>query len=186
MLAVVHVAAPVAMHDLSWQCHKSECSWTLLEFQLNHSQHKTETMVLQLEAAQTERIAELKRNLLRYTDELYAENHSMFEMHIRNMATEKLATAHYGPVMLLALGKVYVTQAKRSRGNVGAYFRCASHLLFTCCSPAVHLLFTCCSPAVPIFQSGRVRKFSSRDTIELQRHAKHRSYKYMQRWCEQH
>ena len=118
--------------------------------------------MLQLEAAQTERIAELKRNLLRYTDELYAENHSMFEMHIRNMATEKLATAHYGPVMLLALGKVYVTQAKRSRGNVGAYFRRASHLLFTCCSPAVHLLFTCCSPAVHLlFQSSNQVEYVS-------------------------
>ena len=80
---------------------------------------------MQLEAAQTARVEELARNLLRYTDELFAENASMFEMHMRNMATEKLATAAYGPVMLVTLGKVYCLQAKRSRGNLGAYFKCA-------------------------------------------------------------
>jgi hypothetical protein len=80
---------------------------------------------VQLEKAQNARVEELKRNLLRYTDELFAENDSMFEMHMRNLANEKLATAHYGPVMLLTLGKVYGLQAKRFRGNFGAYFKCA-------------------------------------------------------------
>jgi hypothetical protein len=81
---------------------------------------------LQLEAAQTARVDELRKNLLRYTDDLYEENHSMFEMHISNMAKEKLATAHFGPVMLLTLGKVYRLQAKRFHWNLSAYFRCGT------------------------------------------------------------
>ena len=71
------------------------------------------------------RIEELRKNLLRYTDDLYTENHSMFEMHIQNLAREKLAPAAFGPVMLTTLGRVYQLQAKRSRWNMGAYFKCA-------------------------------------------------------------
>ena len=93
-----------------------------------------------MESTQTARIDELKRNLLRYTDELYAENHSMFEMHMRNMATEKLATAAYGPVMLLTLGKVYCLQAKRFRGNYSAYFKCVLM------SPSSHFCSLCTAP----------------------------------------
>jgi hypothetical protein len=78
-----------------------------------------------MDADQTKRVEQLCKNLLVYTDELYAENHSMFEMHITNLATQKLATAVYGPVMLMTLGKVYKLQAKRFHGNIGAYFRFA-------------------------------------------------------------
>lgn len=81
---------------------------------------------MQLVAAQAERVAHLRKNLLLYTDELYAENHSEFEMHVTNVATQKLATAEYGPVMLIVIGRVYRLQAKRFRGNIGAFFKCAS------------------------------------------------------------
>ena len=85
-------------------------------------------MCLQLEAAQTARIEELKKNLLRYVDDLYSDQKDMFHEHLVNMAEQKLATAHYGPVMLMQLGKVYCLQAKRARGNLGAYFKCAAAL----------------------------------------------------------
>ena len=85
-----------------------------------------------MEAAQKDRIDELRKNLLRYTDELYADNHSMFDMHIFNLAREKLAPAHFGPIMLVTLGRVYQLQAKRSRWNMGAYFKCALRCLCFC------------------------------------------------------
>lgn len=50
----------------------------------------------------------------------------MFDMHIRNMAEQKLATAEYGPVMLVTLGKVYKLSAKQSQGNMVAFFKCVS------------------------------------------------------------
>jgi hypothetical protein len=78
---------------------------------------------VQVEAAQAKRVEQLRKNLLKYTDDIYAENHSMFEMHVTNLATQNLATAEYGPVMLITLGKVYRLQAKRFHGNLGAYFR---------------------------------------------------------------
>ena len=83
---------------------------------------------MQLMDAQTERIQQLRKNLLLYTDELYAENHSEFEMHVRNVAAQKLATAEYGPVMLIVIGKVYRLQAKRFNGNIGAFFKCAPNV----------------------------------------------------------
>lgn len=48
----------------------------------------------------------------------------MFDMHIRNMAEQKLATAEYGPVMLVTLGKVYKLSAKQAQGNMVAFFKC--------------------------------------------------------------
>jgi hypothetical protein len=81
-------------------------------------------LVAQIEKSQTLRVQEVANNLLRYIDELWGDSEPMFDMHVRNMAREKLATAEYGPVMLITLGKVYRLQAKRARGNVLAYFRC--------------------------------------------------------------
>jgi hypothetical protein len=89
-------------------------------------------MMLQMEASQNARIEVLRKNLLKYTDELYCENNSMFEQHIENMAREKLAPAAFGPVMLTTLGRVYQLQAKRSRWNMGAYFKCAPALSLPC------------------------------------------------------
>lgn len=61
----------------------------------------------------------------------------MFDMHIRNMAEQKLATAEYGPVMLVTLGKVYKLSAKQAQGNMVAFFKYASHCRLAidgCCS----------------------------------------------------
>ena len=65
----------------------------------------------------------VKDNLLVYIDSLWSDSNDMFDMHVRNLATEKLATAEYGPMMLATLGKVYRLQAKRAQGNFAAYFK---------------------------------------------------------------
>lgn len=78
---------------------------------------------LQIERTQEVRVKEVAGNLLKYLDELWGDDPAMFDMHLRSMAKEKLATAEYGPPMLVVLGKVYRLQARRSRGNVIAYFR---------------------------------------------------------------
>lgn len=76
----------------------------------------------QVEKVQKIRIEAVKNNLLRYLDTLWAET-TMFDMHIRNMAEQKLATAEYGPVMLVTLGKVYKLSAKQAQGNMVAFFK---------------------------------------------------------------
>ena len=73
---------------------------------------------------------------MRYIDTLWAET-DVFDMHIRNMAEQKLATAEYGPVMLVTLGKVYKLSAKQAQGNMVAFFKYASHCRLAidgCCS----------------------------------------------------
>eukprot|EP00892_Ulva_mutabilis_P006219 jgi/Ulvmu1/396/UM001_0403.1 len=75
-----------------------------------------------VEKVQRVRIEAVKTNLLRYLDTLWSET-TMFDMHIRNMAEQKLATAEYGPVMLVTLGKVYKLSAKQAQGNMVAFFK---------------------------------------------------------------
>lgn len=83
---------------------------------------------MQIEASQQARVQTLRTNLLVYTDKMYdaAEFEAEFEAKIRALASDKLATAAYGPIMLVTLGRVYRLQVKRARGNIGAYFKCAS------------------------------------------------------------
>lgn len=77
----------------------------------------------QVEKVQGLRTDTVKDNLLVYIDSLWKDSNDMFDMHVRNLATEKLATAEYGPMMLTTLGKVYRLQAKRAQGNFAAYFK---------------------------------------------------------------
>jgi hypothetical protein len=78
--------------------------------------------LVQLDKMQTARIDHVKSNLLKYLDTLYTDT-DMFQMHIKNLAAQKLATAEYGPVMLVTLGKVYRLSAKQAQGNMVAYFK---------------------------------------------------------------
>lgn len=77
---------------------------------------------VQVEKVQKLRIESVKNNLLKYVDTLWSDA-DMFDMHIRNMAEQKLATAEYGPVMLVTLGKVYKLSAKQAQGNMVAFFK---------------------------------------------------------------
>lgn len=78
---------------------------------------------MQVEKVQGLRTETVKDNLLVYIDSLWKDSNDMFDMHIKNLASEKLATAEYGPMMLTTLGKVYKLQAKRAQGNFAAYFK---------------------------------------------------------------
>jgi hypothetical protein len=95
--------------------------------------------VIQVEKVQGLRTETVKNNLLVYIDALWRDSNEMFDMHIRNMATEKLATAEYGPMMLSTLGKVYKLQAKRAQGNFAAYFKCDPCLLLQPDMTCAHL-----------------------------------------------
>ena len=83
---------------------------------------------LQIEKVQQLRTETVRDNLLRYIDSLWKDTFDMFDMHVENMAKEKLVTALHGPVMLVTLGKVYKLQAKRAQGNMVAYFKCVASL----------------------------------------------------------
>ena len=72
------------------------------------------------------RVEILRRNLLVYTDKMYQENPAEFKGKMEALATGELVEAAYGPIMLVTLGRVYRLAVKRARGNIGAFFKCAS------------------------------------------------------------
>jgi hypothetical protein len=105
-------------------------------------------LVLQIEKVQQLRTETVRDNLLRYIDSLWKDSFDMFDMHIENLATEKLATALHGPVMLVTLGKVYKLQAKRAQGNMVAYFKYASTHNAACAKVELGCQLMVAGPAV--------------------------------------
>lgn len=95
---------------------------------------------MQVEKVQGLRTDTVRDNLLVYIDSLWRDSNDMFDMHMKNMAIEKLATAEYGPMMLTTLGKVYRLQAKRAQGNFAAYFKCDP-----ACPPSLTFCCICCT-----------------------------------------
>ena len=76
----------------------------------------TSALAVQMEDMQHERIGRLKHRLLHYIDDLYADN--MSDQCVRNTALN-MAAQKFGPIVLLAIRKVFVSQAKRCQALNG-------------------------------------------------------------------